>query len=203
MFRSPAKLVSASAAAWAVQFNMRLLSLHIYASQVCTETALTCRDEIRPGHSERLSAQPSAGKPAPGGPHRLCLGGSDVARPAAWRAGARTWLIWRRSQSNRDGVVRRTRMVVLLYYGPVCVPETADLDAAPRKHKSACIKHVPACSVHMSARCVAPAVIDSQGDHDGTWESTGRRSPAGLLPECRAVAEHDHRPRTRPHAAAT
>lgn len=63
---------------------------------------------------------------------------------------------------SRDGVVRRTRMVILLYYGPVCVPETAALDAAARKHKSACIKQVPACSVHMSARCVAPAVIDSQ-----------------------------------------
>ena len=49
-------------------------------------------------------------------------------------------------------------MVILLSYGPVCVPETAALDAAARKHKSACIKHVPACSVHMSARCVAPRI---------------------------------------------
>lgn len=37
----------ASVAAWPVQFNMRLLGLHIYASQVCTETALICRDEER------------------------------------------------------------------------------------------------------------------------------------------------------------
>lgn len=64
---------------------------------------------------------------------------------------------------SRDGMVRRTRMVILLHYGPVCAHEAADLDAAARKHKSACIRHVPACSVHMSARCVAPAVIDNQG----------------------------------------
>ena len=31
------------ASAAARQFNMRLFGLHIYASQVCTETALTCR----------------------------------------------------------------------------------------------------------------------------------------------------------------
>ncbi len=36
----------ASVAAWPVQFDMRLLGLHIYASQVCTETALICRDEV-------------------------------------------------------------------------------------------------------------------------------------------------------------
>lgn len=30
-----------SAAAWPVQFNMRLLRLHIYASRVCAETART------------------------------------------------------------------------------------------------------------------------------------------------------------------
>jgi hypothetical protein len=50
-------LLSASAAAWPVQFDMRLLGLHIYASQVCTETALRCRDEgygarNRPGQLE-------------------------------------------------------------------------------------------------------------------------------------------------------
>ena len=36
----------ASVAAWPVQFNMRLLGLHIYASQVCTETALICRSAV-------------------------------------------------------------------------------------------------------------------------------------------------------------
>ena len=118
----------------------------------------------------------------------------NPAHPRSPELRHRSW------RTHPYGVVRRTRMVILLYYGPVCVPEAADLDAAACKHKSACIKHVPACSVHMSARCAAPAVIDSQGDHDRTWEGTGRRSPAGLLPECRAVAEHDHRPRTHSHA---
>jgi hypothetical protein len=35
--------MSTSVAAWPVQFNMRLFGLHIYAWQVCTETAFTYR----------------------------------------------------------------------------------------------------------------------------------------------------------------
>ena len=64
----------ASVAAWPVQFNMRLLGLHIYASQVCAETALTCRiscvegrraTRFKPGRAlreSRLLAQVRAGR---------------------------------------------------------------------------------------------------------------------------------------------